>query len=135
MTVNTPPRFELRPAVLSDASALQQSVWPERTVAAIQELLQRADDITTRGRGQSIVAVNRSESAPESRLIAFGLFTAWPRTSEISELAVAAELRGRGIGTAIIHKLIEAARAFNMPSVEIGVAESNPRALALYRRL
>ena len=52
-----------------------------------------------------------------------------------SDLVVNARFRGQGIGTAIIQFLTEAAHDLNATMVEIGVALSNTRALALYRRL
>ena len=132
MSVNKSLNIELRSATTADAQRLQQSVWPERSVTAVLELLQRVEDNARRGRGQGLIA---SSIAPNARPVAFGQLTLWPRTSEISDLAVAAEVRGQGIGTAMIIALIEVARSLNLPEVEIGAAQSNPRALALYRRL
>src|SRR5258708_5764757 len=124
--------LELRSATLADTEALQESVWPERTVTAVRELLERAEDLEQRERGQGLVAVS---TLPGARVVAFGLLTLWPRTCEISDLAVAADVRRQGIGTTMILALVEHARTLNMPSVEIGAAQSNPRALRLYRRL
>ena len=59
----------------------------------------------------------------------------WPRAAEISDLFVNAAYRSRGVGTEIILYLTEAARELNVSMLEIGVALSNPRARALYRRL
>ena len=71
----------------------------------------------------------------ESVLCGFGLLTLWPRAAEISDLVVNAQYRGQGIGSAIITYLTETARDLQVRTLEIGVALSNPRALALYRRL
>src|SRR5260221_1229825 len=124
--------IELRSATLADTGALQESVWPERSFTTVRELLERAEELERRGRGQGLVAVSTS---PGARVVAFGLLTLWPRTCEISDLAVAADLRRQGIGTTMILTLIEHARMLNMSSVEIGAAQSNPHALRLYRRL
>ena len=125
MSVN----FTLRPATPADAGPLQQSCWSDRSVEGIAELLQRADGISRRGRGLGIVAV------VDYRVIGYAQLTVWSRTAEISDLIVAPELRSQGIGSAMILHLVEKARSWAVPHVEIGVAMSNPRALALYRQL
>ena len=48
---------------------------------------------------------------------------------------MAEKWRSHGIGSAIIGALIDIARQWPIPQVEIGAALSNPRALALYRKL
>jgi len=129
MTIN----FRLRPALPSDAPALQEACWPDRSVEAVMELLKRAEGIARRRRGLGIVAETFDESG--SRVLAYGQLTLWPQTSEISDLVVTADMWSKGIGSAIIHFFIEQAQNWSLPSVEIGAALSNPRALALYRRL
>jgi ribosomal protein S18 acetylase RimI-like enzyme len=52
----------------------------------------------------------------------------------LAHLAVAPELRGRGIGGALIDQLMGAARAAGRHRVTLDVATTNPRAEALYRR-
>jgi ribosomal protein S18 acetylase RimI-like enzyme len=52
----------------------------------------------------------------------------------IVDQAVTAELRNRGIGTAIMRALMEEARRTNR-AVRLGVAAANEQALRLYRRL
>jgi ribosomal protein S18 acetylase RimI-like enzyme len=69
------------------------------------------------------------------RILGYGQLTIWPRTTEISDLIIAPDYRGSGIGTAIIGGLVDKVRSLHLPHVEIGVALSNPRALALYQRL
>jgi len=80
-------------------------------------------------RGYAIVAES------EGRAMGFGLLTRWTTGGEISDLIVAENLRGQGIGTAMIAELTQAALALHMPALEIGAAHSNPRAAALYHRL
>jgi ribosomal protein S18 acetylase RimI-like enzyme len=125
MSVN----YELRPATPDDATALQQACWPERSVDGVRELLERAEGLAKHRRGLGIVAIS------DYRVLGYGQLTIWPRTSEISDLIVAADVRGQGIGTAIICDLVDRARMWPMQQVEIGVAMNNPRAHALYRRL
>ncbi len=94
------------------------------------ELVRRAHRIALSGRGLGIVAESGTGEP-----IGFGQLTLWPRAAEISDVVVAPGWRGRGIGTAIIKFLIGAAREMNAERVEIGAAQSNERALALYRSL
>ena len=125
-------KFHLRPVAANDSLSLQQTCWPERSVEAIEELLQRAEGLARRRRGLGIVALadNFANCA-----IGYAQLTMWPRTGEISDLIVAEDWRNQGLGSAMIGYLVEKARAWPMPQVEIGVAMNNPRALALYRRL
>jgi ribosomal protein S18 acetylase RimI-like enzyme len=101
----------------------------DRSLDRIMELLHRAQRLETNRRGLGAVATW------DDRLCGFGMLTLWPRAAEISDLFVNAAYRGRGIGTSLIRYLTEAARELNVGTLEIGVALSNPHALALYRRL
>jgi ribosomal protein S18 acetylase RimI-like enzyme len=121
--------FQLRPATLQDAADLQQALWPTWSVDVLRELIERVDGITRRGRGLGIIAIN------EQHILGYGQLTVWPRTTEISDLIVTPGCRNHGIGTAIIQHLIDKVRSWHFSQVEIGVALSNPRALALYQRL
>lgn len=121
--------FQLRPVTIKDAEDLQQALWPNWSLEAVRELIERVEGIARRGRGVGIVAVT------EYGILGYGQLTIWPRTTEISDLIVTPGCRNHGIGTAIILNLIEKVRSWRLSEVEIGVAMSNPRALALYRRL
>lgn len=55
--------------------------------------------------------------------------------AEIADLAVVADWRDRGVGTALIQVLTRIAQASGIRQLEIGVTDDNQRALALYRRL
>ena len=125
MSVN----YQLRPTSPADAALLQESCWPERSVDAVRELLERAEGLSKHKRGLGLIAITGY------RALGYGQLTIWPRTCEISDLIVAADVRNQGIGTAIICDLIERARLWPMSQVEIGVAMNNPRAHALYLRL
>lgn len=52
----------------------------------------------------------------------------------LAHLAVVPELRGRGVGRALIDELLGSAREAGRRRVVLDVATSNPRAEALYRR-
>jgi ribosomal protein S18 acetylase RimI-like enzyme len=121
--------YQLRPVLPQDAQDLQAVCWPERSIEAVRELLERVDGLANRKRAMGVVAYN------DLGLLGYGQLTVWPRTTEISDLIVAPNSRNSGIGTAIIEYLIEQVRSLRMSEVEIGVALNNPRALALYQRL
>lgn len=57
-----------------------------------------------------------------------------PKAFRIEPLAVAAEARGQGVGSALIHKAFERARALGYTEVIIGVVNSNSGAKKLYER-
>lgn len=117
-----------RPARFEDSDALQRALWPEKTLAAVREHMLRALDFALRDRGAVLVAYN--ELGP----IGYGQLTVWPRVCEISDLIVQPEMRGHGVGTALIGSLLNIGGRYRSV-IEIGAALSNPRALALYRRL
>ncbi len=121
--------YQLRPVLPRDAADLQSTCWPDRSLEAIKDLLQRVDGISRRNRGCGVVAYN------DRGILGYGQLTVWPRTTEISDLIVTPESRNNGIGSAIIHYLLDKVRTLPVSQVEIGVALSNPRALALYQRL
>ncbi len=121
--------YLLRPVSPRDAEDLRLVCWPDRSIEAVKELLQRVDRLAKRNKGLGVVAYDKD------RILGYGQLTVWPRTTEISDLIVAADARNNGIGTAIIGYLIDQVRSLNMIQVEIGVALNNPRALELYRRL
>ena len=52
----------------------------------------------------------------------------------LAHLAVVPELRGCGVGRALIDRLVDSAREAGRGRVALDVAASNPRAKALYRR-
>ncbi|HEU4924444.1 MAG TPA: GNAT family N-acetyltransferase [Burkholderiales bacterium] len=49
-------------------------------------------------------------------------------------LAVLAALRGRGIGTALLHATLERARAVGLTRIELSLRENNKRVVGLYER-
>jgi len=125
------PQIKIRPVRLTDVPALHEVCWPERSVAYVSQLIHRARHIALQGRGLGVVAVD----AMPTDVQGFGQMTLWPRGGEISDLVVGRCFRRRGLGTAIIQYLVQTAREMNVSSVEIGVAEENTAAVALYRRL
>lgn len=67
-------------------------------------------------------------AAPEVRAVA-------GECPEFNGLDVRADLRGQGIGTALIHAAEELARERGLSLLGLGVGHGNPRAAALYARL
>lgn len=124
------PQISIRPVRLQDVPALNDVCWSERSQADVYQMVSRAQQYALQGRGLGVVVIEA-----DGTLIAYGQLTIWPRCGEISDLYVDDTCRSRGIGTAIIQYLVRACREMHVQLVEIGVARSNPRALALYRRL
>src|SRR5258707_13886463 len=86
--------IELRSATLADTGALQESVWPERSFTTVRELLERAEELERRGRGDGLAAVSTS---PRARVVPFGFFKLGPWACESSDLSGAAKLCRTGI--------------------------------------
>jgi len=129
-----PPNIDyiIRPVTLADVVPLHETLWQSRSLAYITDFIQRIIKFTSQQRGIGIVVVDPAQ-VPHP-LLAYGQVTQWIKCAEISDLMVQPDYRGQGIGTAMIQYLT----AYSIPRancVELGVAESNPRALALYRRL
>lgn len=124
--------YTIRPVQLSDTVQLKKVLWQDRTLRSITDFVQRIIKFESEQRGVGIVVVD-DDQFPE-QILAYGQVTQWVKCAEISDLMVHPTHRGQGIGTAMIQYLMA-----SVPSrancVELGVAESNPRALALYRRL
>lgn len=124
------PVWRLRPALPADSRLLHRYCLPEAEPAFVDRLLHHCQQAALNRRGLGLVA-----ALPDGRLVAFGQLTLWPRAAEISDLVVAGAWRGQGIGSALITRLIQAAREMAVDEIEIGVALQNYRALQLYRRL
>ena len=128
--LRNPPLKTVRPVDLRDAGVLQHTCWPDRSLVSVTAFVRRAARLRTQQRGLGAVAIDETDA-----ICGFGLLTLWPRTAEISDLIVPQRCRGEGIGSALIIHLADAAHDLGAAILEIGAALSNPRALALYRRL
>ncbi len=124
------PEIKIRPVRLTDVQELHATCWSDRPQAIIHQLISRAQQYAIQGRGLGVVVVGEGGA-----LIGFGQLTVWPRCGEISDLIIRDDQRSRGLGTTIIQYLVRVSREMHLPCVEIGAALSNPRAVALYRRL
>lgn len=125
-----PPHIRIRPANSADLNALMTCCWQNRTPDVGRWLLARATRNRENKRGTNAVILNAG-----GKPIGYGQLTIWTRCAEISDLVVDEGHRSQGYGTALIQYLVGQAREMKATCAEIGAAESNPRALALYRRL
>lgn len=71
---------------------------------------------------------------PEDGVI--GYFVLWciVDQGELANIALAHGYRGRGLGTELLERVVEVARAREVASIHLEVRESNEAALGLYRR-
>lgn len=123
------PAVRFRPLTESDAPLLI-ALWEGQAEKAGQ-ILQTALRLARQGRGGGLVMM----SPDRAMLWGYGQLTLWADCAEISDLMIAPEQRGRGLGTALIQLLCQQAQKSNADYAEIGALLSNSRALALYRRL
>jgi ribosomal protein S18 acetylase RimI-like enzyme len=123
------PALKIRSVRLDDNAALRADCWSHRTQTGTNERLKRILDMMAQRRGLGIV-VER-----DNCILAYGQVIHWRMSAEISDLIVSEKQRGTGIGTAMIQFLVAAMAKAPIEHIEIGAAISNPRALALYRRL
>ncbi len=126
-------RFSIRPVCIDDVSILQSCLWHERTIEDIEGFIQRILTFRDNRRGIGIVVLDGNNASLP--IVAYGQMMQWLQCVEISDLLVHSQYRDQGIGTAMIQFLIQFVLSQHKECVELGVAESNPRALALYRRL
>lgn len=114
----------------TDLLALHADCWSHRSVKRCQEILKTINTARKRQRGMGIVV-----AGDVNKIIAYGQIMRLSKCIEISDLVVSEKYRSQGIGTAMIQYLIASIPDESRNIIEIGVAESNPRALALYQRL
>lgn len=126
-----PPKCptDLRHVSMTDALSLQKNVWQHRSLEETEAIIQRIVQFQRNKRGLGIVAVHGDT------IVGYGQTSLWMQCAEISDLLVIPKYQGRGIGTAIIQYLANYLVQHNIDCIELGVAQSNPRALKLYQQL
>ena len=123
----------IRDVTPADAERLHAGCWSHRTLTRCRELIQRILDADAHHKG--VGAVLYPPDTPD-QVFGYGQLRRWTRCAEISDLIIAENERGKGYGTALIQHLVsQRGRLTHATCIEIGAAISNPRALALYRRL
>lgn len=119
----------VRPLRDDDTLALHSVCWPALVEVQAYERVARALALARRGRAWPVVGLY------DGLVVGFGLLARWRDAAEITDLVVGEQWQSHGVGTAIVNRLVALAAEHGFARVEIGVAESNARALALYRRL
>ncbi len=127
--VSHKPAYRLRPVSESDVHDLHDFCWQGRQFHAVHEFILHCLETVESGQACAIVADYKGQA------VGFGLLTLWPLAAEISDLVVAPAHQSKGLGTAIIQRLTDEAWQMGAFKLEIGAANSNPRAFALYKRL
>ncbi len=120
----------IRPVRVSDTDGLTIHCWPGRPYMTVYNLLKRIAYQQTQKVALGVVAVTL-----DGQVCGYGQVVMWPTCAEVSDLIVTENLRGQGVGTAIVQTLVQAAAQLGAAEIEIGAAISNPRAAQLYRRL
>jgi len=124
--------YDIRPVTLDDVATLQACLWQHRSFRDIQDFIARVLKFTEQKRGLGIVVTNAL--IDPHLIVAYGQVTRWLQCAEISDLIVSTDYQSQGIGTAMIQHLTQSVIQ-TVDCVELGVAESNPRALKLYQAL
>ena len=125
----SPPTWWLRPAVTQDCELLVKTCWQEMPQQLACDKLALVCGLQAQNRALGLVVV------AEDVLIGYGQVMRWREGVEIADLMVLEMARGHGIGTALIQRLLDKAREWNVPYAELGVLQDNTRARALYERL
>jgi len=125
--------YTIRLVELDDVATLHKGLWHHRQPDDIQDFIGRVLKFMQQKRGIAIVVID--EPISTRSIVAYGQVTQWMQCSEISDLYVSPTYRSQGIGTAMIQYLTRFTISQRVECVELGVAESNPRALNLYRQL
>jgi N-acetylglutamate synthase-like GNAT family acetyltransferase len=103
----------LRLVRLSDAEALQRHCFPDQSLADVQGYLQWCLAQMEKGRMVRLVA------EADAQVIGGGQLTVHRHDAEIGSLVVASLWRRRGIGTALLKALIDAAQAHGVQTLEL----------------
>lgn len=119
----------IRPLTLSDVPDLQRNCFPQDPPESVTDYVKRALRFVERGKAAHLVAESDGQAIANAQLIC------WRSRAEIGSLVVAESLRGRGIGTALIEALSDAAAELGAEQIEIGAEKSDQRVLCLYQRL
>lgn len=129
MPAFSPHTWRLRPAQVTDCEQLLKTCWRDMAHDVACDKLAFMCSLQTQNRALAVVV----EAADV--LIGYGQVMRWREGAEIADLFVIEMARGFGIGSALIACLLDTARQWGVPYVELGVLQDNLRARALYERL
>ena len=121
--------IDIRPLSPTDAPDLQRHCFPKETPQAVNEYVERALRFVERGQAAHLVA------EADGRAVANAQLLCWRKRAEIGSLVVAEPLRRRGIGSALIEALNQAAADLGAEEIEIGAEKSNKQVVDLYQSL
>ncbi len=127
---NSPNDIRFRLALAADFQALHDACYPEKSRLKFRSHFTHLLDWQENGRCYWLIGTDKTK-----QIIASGQLVLYPHGAELANLSVIPDRRNEGIGAALIEILTAVARHINLPGLEIGVAASNGRALALYQRL
>ncbi len=119
-----------RRATADDGRSLHAACYPEKSFTQFRAHFAHLLDWQANGRCHWLVGIDKN-----NQIVASGQLVLYPHGAELANLSVTASRRNEGIGAALIEALTAVARSFDLSGLEIGVAERNGRALALYQRL
>jgi ribosomal protein S18 acetylase RimI-like enzyme len=122
-------KVAIRPLSASDAQDLQRYCFPAASPQSVRDYVQRALHLVEQGRAAHLVAETDGHAIANAQLIC------WRERAEIGSLVVTQPLRGKGIGSALVRALSDAAIELGAEQIEIGAEKENGRVLELYRRL
>jgi ribosomal protein S18 acetylase RimI-like enzyme len=128
--LSLPVTFRL--AAVADLAALHASCFPTEPFRDFAARYESALRLQEAGRLLHVLA----HAGEPSRPVASGQVISYSDTiAEVADLIVAGELRGQGLGTALVRVLGALAADAGAKRLELAVRIDNHRALALYRRL
>ncbi len=122
--------IRFRQAIMADCLPLHTACFPEKPFIQFRSGFHHLLEWQKNGRCFWLIGTDETD-----RIIASGQLVLYPHGAELANLAVIPARRGEGIGTTMIGMLIAVACHLQLPSLEISVAVSNTRVLALYQRL
>ena len=118
------------PADLADVMALEHQLFPDDPWSA--EMF--AEEVTQPPGSRLYIVAEADGSAGVTAGYAGMMFVPGGVQADVLTIAVASEYWGRGVGSALLGALVQAARDRGCTEVFLEVRKDNPRARGLYRR-
>jgi len=128
--VDAPDDLSFRLAGETDCRPVQAACYPEKSILRFRSHFDHLLDWQANGRCAWLIGADKT-----NQIVASGQLILYPHGAELANLSVIPDRQNEGIGAALVEVLTAVARHLDLPGLEIGVAVSNGRALALYQRL